>query len=169
MLHKGQKVYGVITEFDETNATVRFPFAVSVARLKFVKSPFLNPIAASRHIWGRRRNGNADPAACGSAAGKRRSVAGWGQVWSLLRPFPSPKSTENGPLPLGKPKLVQRRSAFHPQMRLRFANPLPRSTIQPINSHKENRHEMHCRHRCPRFRYVQLGLFVSGFCGGSHG
>jgi hypothetical protein len=26
VLHKGQKVYGVITEFDETNTTVRFPF-----------------------------------------------------------------------------------------------------------------------------------------------
>jgi hypothetical protein len=25
ILHKGQKAYGVITEFDETNATVRFP------------------------------------------------------------------------------------------------------------------------------------------------
>ena len=26
VLHKGQKVYGVITGFDETNTTVRFPF-----------------------------------------------------------------------------------------------------------------------------------------------
>ena len=25
ILHKGQKVYGVIAEFDETNVTVRFP------------------------------------------------------------------------------------------------------------------------------------------------
>jgi len=27
VVHKGQKVYGVITESDETNATVRFPFS----------------------------------------------------------------------------------------------------------------------------------------------
>jgi hypothetical protein len=26
VLHKGQKVYGVITEFEEANVTVRFPF-----------------------------------------------------------------------------------------------------------------------------------------------
>ena len=26
VLHKGQKTYGVITGFDETNTTVRFPF-----------------------------------------------------------------------------------------------------------------------------------------------
>jgi len=26
LLHKGQKVYGVITGFDDTNTTVRFPF-----------------------------------------------------------------------------------------------------------------------------------------------
>lgn len=26
LIHKGQKVYGVITEFDEANVTVRFPF-----------------------------------------------------------------------------------------------------------------------------------------------
>jgi hypothetical protein len=26
VLHKGQKTYGVITEFDGANATVRFPF-----------------------------------------------------------------------------------------------------------------------------------------------
>jgi len=30
VLHKGQKVYGVITGFDETNATVRFPFYVTL-------------------------------------------------------------------------------------------------------------------------------------------
>jgi hypothetical protein len=27
VLHKGQKVYGVITGFDDTNTTVRFPFS----------------------------------------------------------------------------------------------------------------------------------------------
>jgi hypothetical protein len=26
LIHKGQKVYGVITGFDDTNTTVRFPF-----------------------------------------------------------------------------------------------------------------------------------------------
>jgi len=27
VLHKGQKVYGVITGFDETDVTIRFPFS----------------------------------------------------------------------------------------------------------------------------------------------
>ena len=49
VLHKGQKVYGVITGFDETNATVRFPFSgvsgtVEIAEITVPKSDCRKPM-----------------------------------------------------------------------------------------------------------------------------
>jgi len=48
VLHKGQKVYGVITEFDEANATVRFPFCevsgtVEICEITGLKSDCRKP------------------------------------------------------------------------------------------------------------------------------
>jgi hypothetical protein len=48
-LHKGQKVYGVITGFDEANATVRFPFCgvsgtVEICDLTVPKSDCRKPM-----------------------------------------------------------------------------------------------------------------------------
>jgi hypothetical protein len=49
VLHKGQKVYGVITGFDEANATVRFPFcgvsgAVEICEITVPKSDCRKPL-----------------------------------------------------------------------------------------------------------------------------
>jgi len=49
VLHKGQVVYGVITEFDETTVTVRFPFAgvsgtVEIVETTVPKSDCRKPI-----------------------------------------------------------------------------------------------------------------------------
>lgn len=49
VLFKGQKVYGVISEFDETNATVRFPFCgvsgtVEICEITVPKSDCRKPM-----------------------------------------------------------------------------------------------------------------------------
>ena len=49
VLFKGQKVYGVIAEFDETNVTVRFPFSgvsgtVEICEITVPKSDCRTPM-----------------------------------------------------------------------------------------------------------------------------
>jgi ribosomal protein S1 len=49
ILHKGQKVYGVITGFEEANVTVRFPFGgvsgtVEICEITIPKSDCRNPL-----------------------------------------------------------------------------------------------------------------------------
>ena len=49
VLHKGQKTYGVITEFDETKTTVRFPFCgvsgtVEIVEITVPKSDCRKPV-----------------------------------------------------------------------------------------------------------------------------
>jgi ribosomal protein S1 len=48
VLHKGQKMYGVIAEFDEANVTVRFPICgvsgqVKIAEITFPKADCRKP------------------------------------------------------------------------------------------------------------------------------
>jgi ribosomal protein S1 len=49
LIHKGQKVYGVITGFDDTNTTVRFPFSgvsgtVEIVEITVPKSDCRKPM-----------------------------------------------------------------------------------------------------------------------------